>query len=136
MLCQRAEIVLKSLSKRTAVRYTEIPGVFNFLSGGSKLDNIDDITASQDAVRAFLREQTSHRADIKFGEVICYSPYRYAIYASGNLLKLKDTWCRINIRMVDKFGKGRVFVAGGKSHHSSLSSLINVYYASRCRACP
>lgn len=52
------------------------------------MDNLDEIIASDDAVRAFLRAQTSHCADdIKFGEVICYSAHRYAIYSS-DLLKL------------------------------------------------
>ncbi|KAF8810119.1 hypothetical protein BYT27DRAFT_7186980 [Phlegmacium glaucopus] len=83
----------------TAIRNTETPGVFNFLVGGSGLlDNPDKVTASQDAVRAFLREQTSNRTDIKFGEVIWSSSYR------------------INIRMADRFSKGRVFVAGDAAH--------------------
>ena len=76
--------------KRTSIRNTETPGLFTFIVGGSQLDNIDEITASQDAVRAFLREQTSNRSDIKFGEVVCYSPYKYVKYASGNSTKLKD----------------------------------------------
>ena len=63
--------------KRTGIRITETPGLFNFIVGGSHLENIDEITASQDSVRAFLRDQTSNRSDIKFGEVICYSAYRY-----------------------------------------------------------
>jgi hypothetical protein len=75
--------------KRTAIRNTEIPGLFNFIVGGSHLDKIDEITASQDAVRAFLRDQTSNQNDITFGEVVCYSPYRYVNYASGNS-KLRD----------------------------------------------
>ena len=58
------------------IRNTEIPGLFNFTVGGARLNNIDEITASQDAVRAFLRDQTSNRSDIKFGEVVCYSPYK------------------------------------------------------------
>jgi len=82
----------------TSIRCTEIPGVFNFFAGGSKLDNLDEITASEDAVRLFLREQTSNRADIKFGEMFCYAPYR------------------INIRMVNEFGKGRVFITGDAAH--------------------
>ena len=76
--------------KRTAIRNTDTPGLFNFVVGGLHLDDIDKITASQDAVRAFLRDQTSHRSDIKFGEVVSYSPYRYVNYASGNSMKLKD----------------------------------------------
>lgn len=39
------------------------------------------------------------RTDIEFGEVKCAS------------------WYRPNIRMVDRFGEGRVFVAGGESHY-------------------
>ena len=76
--------------KRTVIRNTETPGVFNFIVGGSHLGDIDEITSSQDAVRAFLRNQTSNRSDITFGEVVCYSPYRYVNYASGNTLKLID----------------------------------------------
>jgi hypothetical protein len=76
--------------KRTSIRITEIPGLFNFVVGGSKLDHLDEITASEDTIRAFLREQTSNRADITFGEIICYSPFRYVIHDLGNLLKLKD----------------------------------------------
>ena len=68
-----------------SIRNTEIPGVFNFIVGGSKLDNLDEITANDDAIRAFLREHTSNRADITFGELICYSAYRYVVFASGNL---------------------------------------------------
>jgi len=82
----------------TAIRNTETPGLFNFIVGGSHLDNIDEIAASQDTVRAFLRNQTSNRSDIRFGEVVCYSPYK------------------VNIRMVNKFGKGRVFIAGDAAH--------------------
>ena len=76
--------------KRTSIRNTETPGLFNFIVGGSHLDNIDEITASQDAVRAFLGDQTSNRSDITFGEVVCYSPYKYVNYASGTSLILKD----------------------------------------------
>ena len=78
------------LPNRTGIRSTETPGLFNFLAGGSHLGDIDEITASQDAVRAFLRDQTKHRSDISFGEVVCYSPYRYVNYGSGKSLKLED----------------------------------------------
>ena len=67
------------------LRNTEVPGLFIFHVGGAKLDtyNLDEITSSDDAVRAFLRTQTSNRDDIKFGELICYSQYRYVIYVLG-----------------------------------------------------
>ena len=82
--------VLKEYSpKRTVIRNTEIPGLFNFIVGGSHLDNIDEITVNQDAVRAFLRDQTSNRSDITFGEVVCYSPYKYVNCASINLWKIE-----------------------------------------------
>ena len=46
--------------------------------------------------------------------------------SSGNSLKLIYAWYRVNIRMVNNFGKGRVFIAGGKLHHDlSISSLPN-----------
>ena len=90
MFRQRLGIVLNKNFQRTSIRNTETPGLFNFIVGGSHLDNIDEITASQDAVRAFLRERTSNRNDIKFGEVVCYSPYKYVKYVSGNSTKLKN----------------------------------------------
>ena len=84
-------IVLKEYSqKRTSIRSTETPGLFNFVVGGSKLENIDEITVNPDAVRAFLRNQTSNRSDITFDEVVCYSPYKYVNNASRNSMKLKD----------------------------------------------
>jgi len=75
--------------KRTLIRNTETPGLFNFIVGGAHLDNIDEITANQDTVRAFLGDRTSNRSDITFGEVVCYSPYKYVDCASGGLSKLK-----------------------------------------------
>ncbi|KAF8150684.1 FAD binding domain-containing protein [Crassisporium funariophilum] len=81
-----------------AIRATENPGVFNFLMGGLKLDNHAEICSSEDTLRQFLKKGTGDRDDIKFGEVICFSHYRP------------------NIRMVDTFGKGRVFVAGDAGH--------------------
>ena len=78
MFCQRPSDCTNGVfPKRTAIRNTETQGLFTFIVGGSQLDNIDEITASQNSVRAFLRDQTSNRSDIKFGEVICYSAYRY-----------------------------------------------------------
>ena len=116
VLSETGDFTEGAFPKRTAIRNTEIPGLFNFIVGGSHLDNLDEIATSQDTVRAFLRDQTLNRSDIKFGEVVCFSPYKYVNYASGNSSKLKDVCCRVNIRMVNKFGKGRVFVAGGKLH--------------------
>ena len=126
---QRLVIVLlnEQSKKRTAIRNTEIPGLFNFTVGGALLNNIDEVTASQDAVRAFLRNQTSNRSDITFGEVVCYSPYKYVNYASENSSKLNNAWCRVNIRMVNKFGKGRVFIAGGRLYHDLSISFLTYY---------
>ena len=86
-------IVLNEYSqKRTSIQNTETPGLFNFIVGGSHLDDIDKITASQDAVRAFLRNQTLNRSDIMFGEVVCYSPYMYVNYASGSFVVEIKRW--------------------------------------------
>ena len=90
VLPETGDCIEGAFPKRTSLRNTEIPGVFNFIAGGSHLDNIDGICASQDAVRAFLRDQTSNRSDITFGEVVCYGPYKYVNRASENSMKLKD----------------------------------------------
>ena len=46
--------------------------------------------------------RSTGRTDIEFGELKCAS------------------WWRPNIRMVDKFGEGRVFVAGGNTQSGPL----------------
>ena len=89
-LLETSDCTERAFSKRMVMRNTDTPGLFNFIVGGSQLGDIDKITSSQDTVRAFLRDQTSNRSDITFGEVVCYSPYRYVNYASGNSLKLID----------------------------------------------
>jgi len=71
------EILSLSISDcRTSLRPTEIPSVYTFIIGGNKLMNPDHICASGETVVKFIKENTGNREDIKFGEIICLSPYK------------------------------------------------------------
>ncbi|EMD32572.1 hypothetical protein CERSUDRAFT_126688 [Gelatoporia subvermispora B] len=70
--------------------------IWTLLGGGSGLDHAK-IVASRDELIKFVRE-TTDRDDIEIGDVRWSSEYKP------------------NIRMVDKFVEGRVFVAGDAAH--------------------
>ncbi|TFK39989.1 FAD binding domain-containing protein [Crucibulum laeve] len=81
----------------TFLRGTETPKLFNFVVTGPNI-NHKELFADQDTLRRCFYENTGKRPDVKFGDIpwiSCYTP---------------------NIRMVDKFGKGRVFIAGDAAH--------------------
>ncbi|KAH9922279.1 FAD binding domain-containing protein [Amylocystis lapponica] len=82
------------------LRSTEDEGVFSLLAGG----HIDyaRLVSDRDELIKFIRS-TTDRNDIDIGNVKCISEYRP------------------NVRMVDKFGDGRVFVAGDAAHVHSPS---------------
>ncbi|EPS95859.1 hypothetical protein FOMPIDRAFT_142547 [Fomitopsis schrenkii] len=78
---------------------TEKPGYFSMLISGNDID-LRRMADDRDAIRQLLRKRVD-RQDLVFGafEAVSY-------------------W-RPNIRMVDKFGEGRVFVAGDAAHAHS-----------------
>ncbi|KAF7430779.1 hypothetical protein PC9H_006490 [Pleurotus ostreatus] len=82
-----------------SLRPTETPTTFNFMIGGLDVDH-DSLAHSNEAVIRFIYAHTGkmreHGMNVK--EVTWLSHYRP------------------NIRMVDTFGKGRVFVAGDSAH--------------------
>ncbi|KAI0943907.1 hypothetical protein AcV7_001865 [Taiwanofungus camphoratus] len=82
------------------LRPTEHVGLFGLIGGG----NIDyeKVISSRDELIKFLREGTD-RDDIQYGEVTWLSHFRP------------------NIRVVNKFGDGRVFVAGDAAHVHSFT---------------
>ncbi|CCM01285.1 uncharacterized protein FIBRA_03334 [Fibroporia radiculosa] len=77
------------------LRPVETEGLFSFAVGGSV--DYERIFADYGALIQCIRDG-SQRNDIEFGKVIW-----------------KSDW-RANIRMVDKFGEGRVFLAGDAAH--------------------
>ncbi|KAL1680317.1 FAD binding domain-containing protein [Schizophyllum commune] len=87
------------------LRTTDDPGLFAVVVGGPEarersLDPLEKPLDTRDGlVEAFYK--TTGRTDIEFGEL------KHA------------SWWRPNIRMVDKFSEGRVFVAGDAAHTHS-----------------
>lgn len=66
---------------------------FSFFVAGSELDHAKVASSREELLKSFY--ETTTRTDVEFGDLIWISNYRP------------------NIRMVDKFGEGRIFVAGG-----------------------
>ncbi|CAA7261872.1 unnamed protein product [Cyclocybe aegerita] len=80
------------------LRPTEDHDVVNFVLGGSKFTNHEEVCSSEESLKAFLKKHSGNRDDIWVEEFICYNHYR------------------VNIRMLEKFGVERVFVVGDAAH--------------------
>ena len=87
---------LSSLSMFLILFPTERPGYFGFVLAGDRYD-MQGIYADEEEVRRILSTCTD-RKDLVFGALEAV------------------TWWRPSIRMVVRFGGGRVFVAGGQAH--------------------
>jgi hypothetical protein len=77
---------------------------FSFVFTGPEVDHARIASDRQYLLSTFY--EVSGRHDVQFGDILWVSDYRP------------------NIRMVDKFGEGRVFIGGGE-----LESLIRVFFA-------
>ncbi|KAL0953973.1 hypothetical protein HGRIS_005132 [Hohenbuehelia grisea] len=77
-------------------RATERKGIFNFILAGDTLDHALLASSQEDLIEYF--QTTTGRTDLQYGKFICVSHYKP------------------NIRTVDEFGRGRVFVAGDAAH--------------------
>ncbi|KAK0463588.1 FAD binding domain-containing protein [Desarmillaria tabescens] len=84
--------------KMASLRPYEIPNDDRcyYLGGGVEADPDLMVSSREEFIKSFY--EISGRTDIDFGELIYLRPYRP------------------NVRMVDKFGYGRVYVAGDASH--------------------
>ncbi|KAK0469981.1 FAD binding domain-containing protein [Desarmillaria tabescens] len=69
---------------------------YNFMMGGLDIDHDKVASSREELIKLFY--EVSGRRDVEFGDLIWMGIWRP------------------NIRMVDKFGKGRVFVAGDAAH--------------------
>ncbi|KAJ6493618.1 FAD binding domain-containing protein [Mycena vitilis] len=85
-----------------SLRPTEVPFMFNFLLSGPNIDHAHIVAHPETLAQIFV-EYTGDRRDLVFGDVVWLSHYRPSI------------------RMVDKFGVGRVFVAGDAAHVHSIT---------------
>ncbi|KAJ7623274.1 FAD binding domain-containing protein [Roridomyces roridus] len=85
-----------------SLRPTEVPFMFNFLLSGVDVDH-KHIVNHPELLAPLFAQYTGGRKDIFFGDVVWLSHYRP------------------NIRMVDKFRVGRVFVAGDAAHVHSIT---------------
>ncbi|KAF8638953.1 hypothetical protein AX16_010427 [Volvariella volvacea WC 439] len=80
-----------------SLRPTETPGLFNFMVAGRNI-NHRQLSSDQNALLRCFIENTGGRPDLSFGPIPWMSHYTP------------------NIRMVDKFGYGRVYIAGDAGH--------------------
>ncbi|PCH36613.1 monooxygenase [Wolfiporia cocos MD-104 SS10] len=90
------DIEVKGLDYEDMLRPTENPGAFHMLAGGH-IDHAK-VVADRGAFEEFFRAATDTRYDLEIGE------FRWVKRVAPN------------IRMVDTFGKSRVFVAGDAAH--------------------
>ncbi|KAI0691497.1 monooxygenase [Cytidiella melzeri] len=86
-------------SKAVWIRPTEHDGVFSVMAGGKDCD-VDLLSTDRQALLDTIVEVTK-RDNLEFGEMVW-----------------QTSW-RANVRMVEKFGKGRVFLVGGRHLYSS-----------------
>ncbi|KIY52998.1 hypothetical protein FISHEDRAFT_69455 [Fistulina hepatica ATCC 64428] len=85
-----------------SLRATETPHLFNFLLAGENI-NHGMLSQNEPLLRQCIFECSGKRTDIKFGDIPWLSHYRP------------------NIRMVNRLGEGRVFIAGDAAHvHSPM----------------
>ncbi|KAF9485253.1 pentachlorophenol 4-monooxygenase [Pholiota conissans] len=80
------------------IRGTENEGIFNFILGGTQLEDPEAICVSEDSIRAALKKHIGNRQDVKIREFTWVSPFR------------------VNIRMTESFGEKRVFLVGDAGH--------------------
>ncbi|TRM65347.1 FAD binding domain-containing protein [Schizophyllum amplum] len=80
-----------------SLRPTETPNLFNFMLAGKDV-NHRELSKDEDGLRAALTAGTGGQDHLVFGDFRWVSHYRP------------------NMRMVDKFGEGRIFLAGDSAH--------------------
>ncbi|KAJ7066712.1 FAD binding domain-containing protein [Mycena amicta] len=85
-----------------SLRPTEVPFMFSFLLSGPEIDH-SYIVQHPESLGPIFVENTGRRKDIVFGNVVWLSTYRP------------------NVRMVNKFSSGRVFVGGDAAHIHSVT---------------
>ncbi|KAK0434565.1 FAD binding domain-containing protein [Armillaria borealis] len=85
-----------------SLRPTETPSLFNFILTGKNIDNAS-MSHDLDGLRESFIRCTGAGESVKWGKITWVSNYRP------------------NIRMVDSFGEGRVFLAGDSAHVHSFT---------------
>ncbi|SJL13737.1 uncharacterized protein ARMOST_17185 [Armillaria ostoyae] len=107
-------------TKSVTIRPSEDPTAnkYQFYASGPQLD-ATAVTSGRDA---FIKEfyAISGRTDIEFGELVWISNFR-GVFFRREYVRITYVSYRPNIRMVDKYGSGRAFVAGDAAHAHSPS---------------
>ncbi|KAF5383606.1 hypothetical protein D9615_003497 [Tricholomella constricta] len=85
-----------------SLRPTETPGLFNFIIAGPEI-NHSQLSNDESALRKCFAENTGSKTGLKFKEITWVNHYTP------------------NIRMVQTFQKGRVFLVGDSAHVHSFS---------------
>ncbi|KAK0436890.1 FAD binding domain-containing protein [Armillaria borealis] len=107
-------------TKSVTIRPSEDPTAnkYQFFVSGHQID-ATEIASGRDA---FIKEfyAISGRTDIEFGELVWISNFR-GVFSRREYVRITYVSYRPNIRMVDKYGSGRAFVAGDAAHVHSPS---------------
>ncbi|PBK69092.1 hypothetical protein ARMSODRAFT_1019090 [Armillaria solidipes] len=107
-------------TKSVTIRPSEDPTAnkYQFFVSGHQID-ATEIASGRDA---FIKEfyAISGRTDIEFGELVWMSNFR-GVFFRREYVRITYVSYRPNIRMVDKYGSGRAFVAGDAAHVHSPS---------------
>lgn len=110
---------LSNIGCRVAMRPFEIEDDdrFNFMIGGSEIDHAKTASSREELLKTFY--EVSGRTDIEFGELLWMGLWRLVQLTRKHDM-FSDRLIRPNIRMVDRFGEGRVFIVGGRSPDYTL----------------
>ncbi|KAK7051449.1 hypothetical protein VNI00_004423 [Paramarasmius palmivorus] len=102
--------------KMLAIRPYERKGKKNhWLAFGGKNVDVVKAASDRDALLNLIFE-TIGKKKFEYGELRAAAPWRYVLNLKRSRFWKLNLPSRANIRMVDKFGEGRVFVAGDAAH--------------------
>lgn len=103
-------------SPRVSLRGTEEPGLFNFLIAGRNIKQ-SELVQNLDRLREVITEHTGNRGGLKLGDCPWVSHYTSVHSCHPKVIDSHGICIlRPNIRMVDQFCVGRVFIAGDSAH--------------------
>ncbi|KAK0188523.1 FAD binding domain-containing protein [Armillaria mellea] len=109
-------------TKTVTIRLSEDPAdnKYQFFITGHKLDTTEAASGRDAFIKEFYA--ISGRTDIEFGELVWISNFR-GVFPRSRCVHWQIAYVsyRPNIRMVDKYGSGRAFVAGDAAHVHSPS---------------
>ncbi|KAL0954451.1 hypothetical protein HGRIS_003427 [Hohenbuehelia grisea] len=104
----------EAATQTLAMRASEHDKLYNFMCAGPQLDH-DALASNIEELRKAFSRITGLN-DIKWGETTSLSNYRWVSDISVCNTASQTPYYRPNIRMVDRFSMGRIFLAGDAAH--------------------